>query len=64
MNPLKKQNKLYFDTEWILFTIHMVVSTERSFSKSKYFYEQFKVDKDSREIKWFGDSMYQKEIVG
>jgi hypothetical protein len=38
MNPLKKQNKLYFDIEIVLFTIHMMVaSTKRSFLKLKYF---------------------------
>jgi hypothetical protein len=38
MNPLKKQNKFYFDIERILFTIHMMIaSVERSFLKLKYF---------------------------
>jgi hypothetical protein len=26
MNPLKKQNKFYFDIERVLFTIHMMVA--------------------------------------
>jgi hypothetical protein len=44
MNPLKKQNKFYFDIERVLFTTHMmVVSAERSFLKLKYFCELFKV---------------------
>jgi hypothetical protein len=38
MNPLKKQNKFYFDIERVLFTIHMMVaSAGRSFLKLKYF---------------------------
>jgi hypothetical protein len=38
MNPLKKQNKFYFDIERVLFTIHMMVaSTERSFFKIEIF---------------------------
>jgi hypothetical protein len=49
MNPLKKQNKLYFDIEIVLFTIHMMVaSTKRSFLKLKYFCELFKVNNNSR----------------
>jgi hypothetical protein len=37
-NQLEKQNKFYFDTEIVLFTIHMMVaSTERRFLKLKYF---------------------------
>jgi hypothetical protein len=32
MNPLKKQNKFYFNIERVLFTIHMMVaSTEKLF---------------------------------
>jgi hypothetical protein len=49
----------------VLFTIHMmVVSVERSFLKLKYFCELFKVNNNSREVKWLGDSMCRKEIVG
>jgi hypothetical protein len=63
-NPLKKQNKFYFDIERVLFTIYtMVVSTERSFLKLKYFCELFMVNNNSREVKWLGDSMYKK-VVG
>jgi hypothetical protein len=37
-NQLEKQNKFYFDTERVLFTIHMMVaSTERRFLNLKYF---------------------------
>jgi hypothetical protein len=63
-NPLKKQNKFYFDIERVLFTIYtMVVSAERSFLKLKYFCELFMVNNNSREVKWLGDSMYKK-VVG
>jgi hypothetical protein len=52
MSPLKKQNKLYFDRERVLFTIHMMVaSAEISFLKLKYFCELFKVNNNSREVK-------------
>jgi hypothetical protein len=42
----------------------MAASVVRSFLKLKYFCELFKVNNDSREVKWFGDSMYRKEVVG
>jgi hypothetical protein len=59
MNPLKKQNEFYFDTEGVLFTIHvMVASAERSFLKLKYFCELFKVNNESTKVKWFGDSIH------
>jgi hypothetical protein len=62
-NQLEKQNKFYFDAERVLFTIHMMVaSTERRFLKLKYFFKLFKVNNDLREIKWFGDYMYLKEV--
>jgi hypothetical protein len=65
MNPLKKQNKFYFDIEIVLFTIHMmVVSAKRSFLKLKYFYELFMVNNNSREVKWLDDSIYRKKVVG
>jgi hypothetical protein len=52
MNPLKKQNKFYFDIERALFTIHMMVaSAQRSFLKLKYFCELFMVNNNSREVK-------------
>jgi hypothetical protein len=41
----------------------MVASTERRFLKLKYF-ELFKVNNDLRVVKWFGDYMYLKEVVG
>ena len=64
MNPLKKQNKFYFDIERVLFTIHMMIaSVERSFLKLKYFCELFMVNNNSREIKWLGDSIYQKKLL-
>jgi hypothetical protein len=64
MNPLKKQNKFYFDIERVLFTIHMMVaSAERRFLKSKYFCELFMVNNNSREVKWLGDSIYEN-VVG
>jgi hypothetical protein len=64
MNPLKKQNKFYFDIERVLFTIHMMVaSTERSFLKLKYFCELFMANNNSREVKWFGDSIYWKKLL-
>jgi hypothetical protein len=63
MNPLKKHNKFYFDLERVLFTIHMMVaSAERSFLKLKYFCELFKVNNNSIEVKWLGDSMYHKML--
>jgi hypothetical protein len=30
----------------------------------KYFFELFKDNNDLREVKWFGDYMYLKEVVG
>ena len=64
MNPLKKQNKFYFDIERVLFTIHMMVaSAERSFLKLKYFCELFMVNNNSREVKWLGDSIYRKKLL-
>jgi hypothetical protein len=41
-----------------------VTSTERRFLKLKYFCELFKVNNDLREVKWFGDYMYWKEVIG
>jgi hypothetical protein len=65
MNPLKKQNKFYFNIEIVLFTIHMMVaSAERNFLKLKYFCELFMVNNNSREVKWLGDSIYRKKVVG
>ena len=64
MNPLKKQNEFYFDTYRVLFTIRMMVaSAERSFLKLKYFCELFMVNNNSREVKWFGDSIYRKKLL-
>jgi hypothetical protein len=64
MNPLKKQNEFYFDIERVLFTIHvMVAAAERSFLKLKYLYKLFKVNNNSREVKWLGDSMCRKELL-
>jgi hypothetical protein len=42
----------------------MVASPEGNFLKLKYFCELFMVNNDSRDVKWFGDSMYRKEVVG
>jgi hypothetical protein len=65
MNPLKKQNEFYFDIVRVLFTIHMMVaSAERSFLKLKYFCELFMVNNNLREVKWLGDSIYRKKVVG
>jgi hypothetical protein len=65
MNPLKKQNKFYFNIEIVLFTIHMMVApAERNFLKLKYFCELFMVNNNSREVKWLGDSIYRKKVVG
>jgi hypothetical protein len=64
MNPLKKQNKFYFDIERVLCTIHMMVaSAERSFLKLKYFFELFMVNNNLREVKWLGDSIYRKKLL-
>jgi hypothetical protein len=64
MNPLKKQNKFYFDIERVLFTIRMMVaSTGRNFLKLKYFCELFMINNNSREVKWLGDSIYQKKLL-
>jgi hypothetical protein len=64
MNPLKKQNKFYFDIERVLFTVHMMVaSAERSFLKLKYFCDIFMVNNNSREVKWLGDSIYRKKLL-
>jgi hypothetical protein len=65
MNPLNKQNEFYFDIERVLFTIHMMVaSVERSFLKLKYFFEQFMVNNNSREVKWLSNSIYiEKKLL-
>jgi hypothetical protein len=42
----------------------MVASPERRFLKIEIFFELFKVKNDLREVKWFGDYMYLKEVVG
>jgi hypothetical protein len=64
MNPLKKQNKFYFNIERVLFTIHMMVaSTHRRFLKLNFFCELFMVNNNSREVKWFGDSIYRKKLL-
>jgi hypothetical protein len=63
MNPLKKQNKFYFDMERVLFTIHMMVaSTERSFLKLKYFWTIYG-QLNSIEVKWLADSIYRKKLL-
>ena len=63
MNPLKKQNKFYFDIERVLFTIHMMVaSSKRSFLKLKCFCGLFMVNNNLREVKWLGDSIYRKKL--
>jgi hypothetical protein len=41
----------------------MVASAERSFLKLKYFCELFMVNNNSRGVKWFGDSIYQKKLL-
>jgi hypothetical protein len=41
----------------------MVTSIERSFLKLKYFCELFMANNNSREIKWLGDSIYQKKLL-
>ena len=38
----------------------MVASVERSFLKK--IYELFMVNNNSREVKWLGDSIYQKKL--
>ena len=64
MNPLKKQNKFYFDIERVLFTIYMMVaSAERCFLKLKHFYQIFMFNNNSREVKWLGDSIYRKKLL-
>jgi hypothetical protein len=42
----------------------MVALAERNFLKLKYFCELFYIKNSSIEVKWLGDSMCQKEIVG
>jgi hypothetical protein len=42
----------------------MVASVERSFFKIKIFYELFMVNNNSRDVKWLGDSIYRKKVVG
>jgi hypothetical protein len=41
----------------------IVASTERNFLKLKYFYKLFMVNNNSREVKWFGDSIYRKKLL-
>jgi hypothetical protein len=67
INPLKKQNEFYFDIDGVLFTIHMMVIGcigGLNLFKIEIFCELFMFNKDSREIKWFSDSRYRKEVVG
>jgi hypothetical protein len=42
----------------------MVASAERSFLKLKYFCKLFMANNNSREVKWLGDSIYRKKVVG
>jgi hypothetical protein len=42
----------------------MVASAEISFLKLKYFCELFMFNNNSIEVKWLGDSIYRKEVVG
>jgi hypothetical protein len=39
----------------IIYYTLMVTSIEKRFLKFKYFYELFKVNNDSRDVKWFGE---------
>jgi hypothetical protein len=45
-NQLEKQNKLYFDTERVLFTIYMMVASTEKIFKIEIFFELFKVNND------------------
>jgi hypothetical protein len=64
INPLKKQNKFYFDIrESIMnYTYDGCFGREKLF-KIKFFYELFMVNNNSREVKWFGDSIYRKKLL-
>jgi hypothetical protein len=41
----------------------MVALAERSFLKLKYFCELFLINNNSRDVKWLGDSIYQKKLL-
>jgi hypothetical protein len=63
-NRLEKKNKFYFDTESIIYYTHDGCIDGEKIFKIKIFFELFKVNNDLREVKWFGDYMYLKEVVG
>jgi hypothetical protein len=42
----------------------MVALAERSFLKLKYFCKLFFINNNSRDVKWLGDFIYRKKVVG
>jgi hypothetical protein len=63
-NQLEKQNKFYFDTESIIYYTHDGCIDREKIFKLEIFFELFKVNNDLREVKWFDDYIYLKEVVG
>jgi hypothetical protein len=47
----------------IYYTLDDCIDREKLF-KIEIIEELFKVNNDSREFKWFGDSTYREEVVG
>jgi hypothetical protein len=58
-----KQILLWYRESIIYYTNDGCIGGE-SFLKLKYLCGLFKVNNNSKEFKWFGDSMYRKEVVG
>ena len=63
-NQLEKLNKFYFDTERVIYYTHDGCIDGEKIFKNEIFFELFKVNNDLREVKWFGDYIYLKEVVG
>jgi hypothetical protein len=64
INPLKKQNKFYFDIESIINYTYDGCFVKRNFLNFLKNYELFMVNNNSREVKWIDDSIYRKKVVG
>jgi hypothetical protein len=60
----KEANNFYFYIESIInYTYDGCFGREKLF-KIKFFYELFLVNNNSRDVKWLGDSIYRKKVVG
>jgi hypothetical protein len=58
-----KQILFWYRESIINYTYDGCFGREKLF-KIKFFYELFMVNNNSREVKWLGDSIYRKKVVG